>query len=135
MALGVICIISDAKKDDLNKVFEAMGIGPETFTRKLCTINPSATYETPPTHWLMSMVNASEEDVAIWQAMTAGNLPQLPTGLSWGEDDIISEVSALAASAGNVFHVYSAAGDIVPVDHANAILESEGLQFVPDPPL
>jgi len=38
----------------------------------------------------------------------------------------------MAASDGSVFHVYSAAGDIEPVDHVAAVLASEGLQYAPD---
>jgi hypothetical protein len=41
----------------------------------------------------------------------------------------------MAASDGAVFHVYSAAGQIEPVDPVAAVLQSEGLQYVPDPPL
>lgn len=135
MNLPAICVVTNAHKVNLNLVYAAMGMGPETFTRKLCAINPSATWETPPTHWLMSAAAATDTDVATWQAMTEGNLPPLPTGVVWGVDGAISAASAMAASDGSVFHVYSAAGDIEPVDHAAAVLITENLQFVPEPPL
>lgn len=135
MNLPAICIVTDAQKVNLNLVFAAMGMGPETFTRKLCAIDAGATFETPATHWLMSAAAATDTDVATWQAMTEGNLPPLPEGTVWGENGVISAANAMAASDGSVFHVYSAAGDIEPTAHAAAVLESEGLQFVPDPPL
>jgi hypothetical protein len=135
MNLPVVCIVTNAQKTNLNLVFEAMGMGPETFTRKCCAIDPNATDQTPPTHWLMSYVAATDSDVAIYQTMTAGNLPPLPQGVVWGVNGIISAADAMAASDGSVFHVYSAAGQIEPVDHCAAVLQSEGLQYVPDPPL
>jgi hypothetical protein len=135
MNLPCVCIVTDAQKTNLNLTFAAMGMGPETFTRKCCAIDPGATDATPPTHWLMSYVGATDSDVAIYQEMTAGNLPPLPEGTVWGENGVISAANAMTASDGAVFHVYSAAGVIEPVDHVAAVLASEGLQYVPDPPL
>lgn len=134
MILPAICTVTAAARDDLNRVFEAMGVGSGTFSVPLCAINPAATPETPATHYLMSHAGALDTEVAIWQAMTAGTLPPLPEGVAWGVDGVISAEDALAACDGAVFHVYSAAGDITPTDHAAAILASEGLQFVPEPP-
>lgn len=133
MNLPFIAIVTDAKKTDLNLVFNAMGWGPNTFTRKCCAISPSATHLTPPTHWLTSAAAATDSDVAMLQAMTNGDLPDLPEGVVWGVDGVISAADAIAACDGAVFHVYSAAGDIEPVDHAAAVLASEGLQYVPEP--
>lgn len=135
MTIGIVCIVTDAKKDDNNRVFAARGMGLVTHTRKLCAIDPAATYETPPTHWLSSNAAGDATELAILQAMTLGELPSLPEGVAWGEDGVISEADAKAATDGSVFHVYSCAGDVEPVDHAAAVLLSEGLQFVPDPPL
>ncbi len=100
----------------------------------LCAVATDATWETEPTHYLMSAAGAHDTDVAIWQAMTAGNLPPLPEGVVWGVNGVISAEDAMAASDGSVFHVYSAAGEIEPVDHAAAVLATEGLKFVPFPP-
>lgn len=135
MTIGIVCIVGDAKKDDNNRVFAARGMGPETFIRKLCAIDPAATYETPPTHWLSSNAAGDGGELAILQAMTLGELPPLPDGVVWGEDGVISEADAKAATDGSVFHVYSCAGEVEPVEHAAAVLATEGLQFVPDPPL
>lgn len=133
MALGIVCIVTDAQKDAINRVFAARGLGPETFTRKVCAIDPGATWETAPTHWLMSMANGDETELAVLMAMTSGDLPDLPDGTVWGEEGVISAADAMAATDGAVFHVYAAGGDIEPVDHCAAVLASEGLQYVPDP--
>lgn len=132
MALGIVCIVTDAQKTNINLVFAARGMGPETFTRKLCATG-AATPATPPTHWLMSMATGDATELAVLQAMTEGDLPDLPEGVVWGEDGVISAANAMAATAASVFHVYSAAGDIEPVDHVAAVLVSEGLQYVPEP--
>ncbi len=133
MNLPYIALVTDAKRNDLNRVFAAMGWGPENFTRKCCAIDPAATSETPPTHWLTSAAGATSSDVAMLQAMTNGDLPILPMGVVWGENDVISAAEAMAACNGSVFHVYSAAGEIEPVDHVAAVLASKGLQYVPYP--
>lgn len=135
MALGIVCIVSDAKKTDLNLVFAARGLGPETFTRKLCAINPGADYNTPPTHWLMSNAAGDEGELVILQNMTNGDLPPLPSGTVWGEAGAITAVAAMAASDASVLHVYSCAGDVDPPTHCAAVLATEVLQYVPDPPL
>ena len=133
MALGIVCIVTDAQKDNINLVFDARGLGPQTFTRKLCAVDPSATPDTAPSHWLMSNAAGSQDEVTILTAMTEGTLPTLPDGVAWGEDGVISAADALAATDGAVFQVYSAAGDIEPVDHVAAVLVSRSLQYVPDP--
>lgn len=135
MLLPSVCVVTDAYKININRTFEAMGYGPETFTRRLCAIDPGATPSTPATHWLMSHAAATDTQVAIWQGMTEGNLPPLPDGVVWGEDGVISAADAMAATDGAVFHVYSAAGVIEPVDHVAAVLATEGLQYVPDEPI
>lgn len=133
MLLPFVAIVAAAHKTNLNATLAAVGWGPESFTRKCCAIDPLATTETPPTHWLTSHAGASDTDVAMLQAMTQGDLPVLPEGVVWGENGIISAADAMACSDGAVFHIYSAAGDIEPVAHIEAVLASEGLQFVPMP--
>jgi hypothetical protein len=135
MALGIVCIVAAAHKNNLNLVFAARGLGPETFTRKLCAIDPNADEDTPPTHWLMSNAGGDAAELAILQAMTGGTLPPLDPFYQWGVDGTISEEDALAACDASVFHVYSVAGDVEPVDHVAAVLATEGLQYVPDPPI
>lgn len=133
MALGIVCIITDEQKNNINLVFAARGHGPETFTRKLCAVDGNATPSTPPTHWLMSNAAGDQGELSILVDMTNGILPSLPTGVVWGQDGIISEVDALAATNSSVLQVYSAAGDVEPVDHVVAVLSSRNLQYVPEP--
>lgn len=134
MALGIVCLVTDAYKTNINLVFAARGLGPETFTRKVCAAG-AATPSTPPTHWLMSMANGDQAELNVLTAMTEGDLPDLPMGVVWGEDGVISAADAMTATGGSVFQVYSAAGDVEPVDHVAAVLASRDLQYVPDPPL
>ena len=130
MALGIVCIVAAIHKTNLNLVFAARGMGPETFTRKLCAAG-AATPSTPATHYLMSLAGGDGMELAILQAMTQGDLPPVPEGVIWGQGGVISAADAMAACDGSVFHVYSAAGEIEPVDHCAAVLASEGLQYVP----
>lgn len=132
MNLPYIAIVTAAQVTNLNLVLEAIGWGPGNFSKKLCAIDPNATSSTPATHYLTSAAAASDYDVAMLQAMTQGDLPDLPDGVIWGVNGVISAEDAMAASSGSVFHVYSAAGNIEPVDHAAAVLLSEGLQKVPE---
>ena len=130
MALGIVCIITNAQKTNINLVFAARGMGAETFTRKLAGLG-AITPSTPPTHWLMSMANGDAAELAVLQAMTQGDLPEPAPGNVWGVDGIISAADAMAACDGSMFHVYSCAGDVEPVDHCAAVLTAEGLQYVP----
>jgi hypothetical protein len=134
MALGIVCIVTDAKRNDLNFLFAARGMGPDNITRKLCAVDAGATYETPPTHWLMSNAAGNQAELDTLTAMTEGDLPAVPTGTVWGESGIISAADAMAACDGSVFQVYSCAGDVEPADHVAAVLSSRSLQYVPDPP-
>ena len=132
MAIGIVCIVSDAYRVDINLVFEARGHGPSTFIRKVCALDPEATPATPQTHWLMSNAAGNAEELAILQAMTQGDLPPLPSGVVWGENGVISAADAMEATDGSVFQVYSCAGDVEPVDHVAAVMASRSLQYVPE---
>lgn len=132
MDLPVICICTAAVVTDINLVWEAMGRGPGTFSRKL-TDDPNATPESVPTHYLMSDASTDSATVAEWQAMTSGNLPQTPEGVVWGVDGVISAEDAMNAVDGANLQIYSAAGDVTPLDHANGILAGRGLYWVPFP--
>lgn len=130
MTLPSICVVTAAAKDDANLVWAAMGRGPNTFTRKLCADEPGVTSETPATHYLMADSSSEESDVHAWQAMANGDLPAI-SGI-WGEDGVIDAASAQAAVSGTNLQVYSASGDVTPVDHMNGILASRGLMLVPE---
>lgn len=131
MTLPAICICTAAAQTNVNKVWEAMGRGPGTFSRRL-TDDPNPTISSTVTHYLMSDTSASEADVAEWQAMASGDLPDIGMN-QWGQEGIISSVDAQAAINGANLQVYSASGDVIPTDHAAGILASRGLSFVPDP--
>lgn len=133
--LPMVIIITAAAQPDANLVWEARGRGPGSFMRKVCALDPGATWETTPTHYVMSDATATDGEVAICQAMTAGDLPPLPEGVVWGEDGIVSAADAMAATDGAVMQVYSVAGAVEPLDHIAGIFAGRGLQFVPDPPL
>ncbi len=143
MAIGIVMIVTNAKKNDLNLVFAAMGLGPESITRKLCAVNPNATHETNPTFWASFDATGNTEKWLIQNGMTQGDLPPLPEGVVWGENGVIS--AALAMAACNSAQVYSCAGDVEPVDfilgvpdgngnRPGGVFFSRGLQYVPDPP-
>lgn len=125
----VICIVTAAAHVNANLVWAAQDRGPDTFSRKLTTDDP-ATPESVVTHYLMADSSCSVEDIAAWQALANGDLPQI-AGV-WGEDGVIGAADAMAATNGANLQVYSASGDVQPLGHANAILASRGLSFVPD---
>jgi hypothetical protein len=133
MKLPVICIVTAAAKAGADAVWEAWGRGPNTFVRGLCAIDPDATWETPPTHYLMADSSTEESEVAIMQAMANGDLP--PISGVWGVAGVVSAAVALASITAANLQVYSASGDVVPVDHMNGILAGRGLQTVPYPPI
>ena len=81
----------------------------------------------------MSDAAAAESDVARWQGFANGDVQPLASGLAWGEEDIIAAPAALTAINAANLQVYSASGDVSPVEHGNGILASRNLQFVPDP--
>ena len=135
MALPSICIVTAAQRDNANAVWEARGRGPNNFSRKLCELDPGATYETPATHYLIADSSTTQEEVAIMMSFQDGDLPPLPDGTVWGEEGIISAADAMTAINGANMQVYAASGDVAPVDHAAGILSSRDLMLVPDPPL
>ncbi len=137
MILPTICIVPAADRDNLNLVWEAMGRGPGTFSRGLCAIDAGATYEEPATHYLMQDMGPTDAEVAEWQALTAGDLPDIGVNV-WGVSGIISAADAQAAGAGLL--VFSAAGigsgsSQQTTDWRNGTLLGIGLQFVPDEPI
>lgn len=126
----VIAVAAAATIVNTRKVWEAQGLGSEAFSRAL-TNDPSPTPESTVTHYMMSDDSCTVEMVAAWQAMANGDLPQI-NGV-WGEAGVIEAADAMEATNATNLQVYSASGDVVPLDHANAILASRDLSFVPDP--
>lgn len=134
--LPAIAICTAAVVTNVNRVWEeGLLRGPNNLSRKLCPIDPLATHETPATHYMMQDMSAQDTDVAVWQGLCAGNLPE---GVSWGEFGIISGADAIAACGGGNMQVYSAAGletSEQAADWREGVLLGVGLQFVPDEPI
>lgn len=129
--LPTIVICTPEAKDGVNAALEALGRGPNNISRKLCAIDPEATWETPATHYMMQDMGAQETDVLLWAGMKAGVLPDT---VAWGEEGIISEQDAIDACA--TMNLYSAAQDFkLPWEWCADVLGSVGLMFVPDAPI
>lgn len=125
----VIAVAAAATIVNTRKVWEAQGLGPEAFSRRL-TDDTTPTPSSTVTHYMMADDSCMVEMVAAWQAMAHGDLPQID-GV-WGEDGVIGAADAMEATNSDNLQVYSASGNVVPLDHANAVLQSRGLHFVPD---
>jgi hypothetical protein len=135
MQLPTIIICIDASKDVINAILQAQGRGPDNISVPLCAIDPEATWETPPTHWYMQDMSATDNLVASWQEYSNGTLPEIVG--TWGEG-IISEQDALAAVAtpGSML-VFTATGFESTTDRdawRDNSYGSQGLQRVPDRP-
>jgi hypothetical protein len=125
----IVAIVKAADMVNANLVWEAWGKGPATFSRKL-TNDPNPTTSSTVTHYLTADSSTSVEDVQIIQGFANGDLP--PIMGAWGEGGIVGAAAALAAIDGDSLQCYSASGDVIPLDHCNAILASRGLKWVPD---
>lgn len=125
----IIAIVTAAAMTDANLVWQAWGKGPGTFSRRL-TDDPNPTTQSVVTHYLTADSSTSVEDVQVIQGFANGDLP--PIMGAWGEDGVVGAAAALIAINGANLQCYSASGDVVPLDHANAILASRSLAFVPD---
>jgi len=123
-------IVKAADKDNANLVWNAWGKGPNTFSRRLTT-DAVPTMSSTVTHYLFADSSSSVEDVQVIQGFANGDLP--PIMDTWGVDGVISAADALAAIDGDSLQCYSASGSVTPLDHCNAILDSRGLKWVPDP--
>ncbi|MES2497134.1 MAG: hypothetical protein V4618_13555 [Pseudomonadota bacterium] len=114
-----------------------MDRGPNNISRPLCAIDPLATFETPPTHYMMQDMSAMDTETAIWQVMAEeGTLP--PIAGEWGVGGVISEVAAETALASGNLQTYIASGIPTPELRdawRNGVLLGAGLQFLPDEPL
>jgi hypothetical protein len=131
--LPVICLVTAAQKDNANLVWAAWGQGPTTFGNIKLTSVADPAYTETPTHYAMANSGAQENEVAIMQAMANGDLP--PIAGVWGDSGVISAGDALTATNGSNLQVYSASGNIEPMDHFMGILISRSLYRIPGPPI
>ena len=134
--LPAIITVEAGHETDVNRVFAAMGKGEDTVSRAcVAADDEEATYETPATHYIAQDMGALDSDVAEWQAMCNGNLPDIAPNI-WGEGGIISSVDAQTALAHMT--VASEAGLDTPQKVENflaGILLGKNLKFRPDPPV
>lgn len=135
MSNAILAIVTAAQRANLNLAFNAMGRGPDTFSRAVCELDPEATWETPPTHYASYNAVADIADAAKFASAQAGTLPLDDAGdpVNWGEDGNPSEEDAIAAFAELQFWVN--ASDVEPLVFAEANLTAANLQFVPFQPL
>jgi hypothetical protein len=134
--LPCIMVAKAAAKTDINLVLEAQGRGPGNLSRKMCSIDPLATFETPATHYMMQDMSATDTLVASWQAACNGDLPAIEG--QWGQEGVIASLAAQTACSGGNMQVFSAAGLVTGEDATNwrdGTFLGIGLQFVPDMPI
>lgn len=135
ISVPTMCIITDAKKTDINHVWEAMGRGPGTFSVRLAA--PPTDTASVATHWLMCDMSAKDTDAAVWGRMAAAfDLPPLPDGVLWGQNGVIPSAAAQAAMVDlRVFTAYGLAEDDDGFERQAwlaGILEGQTLALIPD---
>ena len=132
--INVIALAPLAAVAGCNAVFEAMGRGPDSLSRK-ATSAENVTWEASATHKYMSDQGVTEEFQAQLLKMVGGDLPPLADGRVWGVDGVISAEDAMAATAQLI--VVSFGGDMTAEKQVAAALaaQSPPLQVVPFPPL
>ena len=124
-----VVVCPEAQAEKLSIVFDAMGRGPDSFTqgRKVCSIDPDATPSTPPTHRAIQDMTATVELEDMWRKMAAGDaMPQVV----WADVPNITESTAIAAAQSMT--VYSVAGAEADSITLAGVLETMGLQLVPE---
>ena len=109
MTTTVAILVTDAQRDAvasaINDLTPEYTIG---FIRPVAALGPGTTWETPASHWYTNASSVPEEVITAWQEAA----PSL-TGV----------VMFVAINADN------------PLEWAYSNLASQGLQFVPDPPM
>jgi len=134
MTVNIIGIGTTSAVENINRVLEAMGRGPNSLSQPATTVS-NPTWETTPTHRYMSDQGVTGEFAAILLGFANGDLPPLPEGVVWGVDGIISAEDALAAITAENFAFASFNEAFTPGEQVAAALSALGLSRVPDPPL
>lgn len=131
--LPSIITVEAAHVENVNRVFSAMGKGDGTLSRAAIpadTVAPSPS--TPATHYVAQDMGADAAEVAVWQAMCNGDLPQIEG--TWGENGVIGAAEAQTALAH--MQVASEAGLTdagEPEAFLAGILLGKNLMFRPEP--
>lgn len=118
-----IFIVTEEHKVTINKVFEAMNLGPDNIA-----MPASVDGQEPATH-RYGHAWADEATSVAWLALGEGVLPTivLVDGV-WGRDGLPTEQEAITATTG--FTISVATGGVIPTEHLVGILSGMGLQQV-----
>ena len=119
-----ILIVLTANVTGMNRVIEAQGRGPGSFSRRLVAVNTAG----PVIAHFAQDMSATDALETSWRAMASDrDLPAI-SGV-WGEDGIISAADAQTAMTGLTVH--SIAGD-VPLGWTASTLAGHGYAFEPE---
>jgi hypothetical protein len=119
-----ILIVLTANVTGMNRVIEAQGRGPGTFSRRLVAVDTAG----PVIAHFAQDMSATDALETSWRAMASDrDLPAI-SGV-WGEDGIISAADAQTAMMGLTVH--SIAGD-VPLGWTASMLAGHGYSFEPE---
>jgi len=130
MNLPALVLVTADSIATANAVFGNLTSGPRQITARLSD-QPNPDENATPTHYYMMDMSALDTDVANWQAMTAGDMPQING--AWGVDGVPAGDAAKAAFTGGKLKVFSAAGIDTAQPFVDGVLLGEGLHKVPDP--
>lgn len=114
---NIVCIVAHAQKENLNKVFQAAGLGNENFSRKLREIGKVSD---DPTHWITNVAQPNDEFAAMLQAMANKILPEFVI------EDIIDQNDAINALSTLEIYVKD---NIEPLEHVAEVLTDRNLQY------
>lgn len=128
---GLLAIVTTAQRANLNFVFDAMGLGPDNFSRRITNDVPATSGSTVTQYGLYN-ASALAGDALLYENAKAGFLPNTDVNgdpIYWGVNGVIDEAAALAAFAAMQFWLNSS--DVEPLTFANAVLAAAGLSYVP----
>lgn len=128
----MLAICTVEYRDEINKVFEAMGWGTKVMFRSI-TSDQVPALNSEITHYAMYNANSSAGDAFLFQKIKEGVLPELDLEnqeIGWGENGIMNELSASNAFQNLEFWLNNS--EILPLDFANSIMETIGLSFLPE---
>lgn len=111
MKKPAIVICTASARTDANRLWNAMGRGPDTFIRRLAT----GTKQNPPasnavaTHYLMLDDSVFDYDVVRWEQIAIGDVPGLDDNgntILYGQNGQITQLEAITAGAGLAISTY-----------------------------
>lgn len=129
MNLPCLVVVTSDALAVANGVFGALASGSRQIIARL-TDQPNPNENATPTHYYMMDMSALDTDVAEWQAMTAGDPPQIIG--TWGEGGIPTAGEMQSALTGGAMQVYSAAEIDTAGPFVDGVLDGAGLYPIPD---